>query len=148
RKSLTPNDSLRISKERQQSLSNYSSQAIKEQKNILVLPSSAKNTKTEDAQYIARLGNKQLYRVDLSTVVSKYIGETEKNLEKLFDRAVNNNWILFFDEADALFGRPDQSESTINNIQTMALRKNVLTIFWCEEDCLKWMKKAKYVMVQ
>ena len=45
-----------------------------------------------------------VFRVDLSMVVSKYIGETEKNLSTLFDRAMNKNWILFFDEADALFG--------------------------------------------
>ena len=45
-----------------------------------------------------------VFRVDLSMVVSKYIGETEKNLSALFDRAMNKNWILFFDEADALFG--------------------------------------------
>ncbi len=41
----------------------------------------------------------------LSAVVSKYIGETEKNLFKIFERASNGNWILFFDEADALFGQ-------------------------------------------
>lgn len=46
-----------------------------------------------------------VYRVDLSTVVSKYIGETEKNLEKVFTKAENKDWILFFDEADALFGK-------------------------------------------
>jgi SpoVK/Ycf46/Vps4 family AAA+-type ATPase len=45
-----------------------------------------------------------VYRVDLSLVVSKYIGETEKNLSNLFARAENKDWILFFDEADALFG--------------------------------------------
>ena len=38
-------------------------------------------------------------------VISKYIGETEKNLEKVFKKAENKNWILFFDEADALFGK-------------------------------------------
>jgi len=43
--------------------------------------------------------------VDLSTVVSKYIGETEKNLERLFLKAKNRDWILFFDEADAIFGK-------------------------------------------
>jgi len=48
---------------------------------------------------------KDVYRVDLSQTVSKYIGETEKNLAKLFDKAENKNWILFFDEADALFGK-------------------------------------------
>jgi AAA+ superfamily predicted ATPase len=46
-----------------------------------------------------------VFRIDLSMVVSKYIGETEKNLSGLFDRAENKNWILFFDEADALFGK-------------------------------------------
>ena len=49
--------------------------------------------------------NKEVYRVDLSQVVSKYIGETEKNLEKVFSKAENKDWILFFDEADALFGK-------------------------------------------
>src|SRR5690606_16170501 len=47
----------------------------------------------------------QVFRIDLSIVVSKYIGETEKNLSALFDRARNKDWILFFDEADALFGK-------------------------------------------
>jgi len=46
-----------------------------------------------------------VYRIDLSMVVSKYIGETEKNLKKIFDEAEHKNWILFFDEADALFGK-------------------------------------------
>ena len=46
-----------------------------------------------------------VYRVDLSMIVSKYIGETEKNLARVFDMAENRNWILFFDEADALFGK-------------------------------------------
>jgi SpoVK/Ycf46/Vps4 family AAA+-type ATPase len=46
-----------------------------------------------------------LYKIDLSTVVSKYIGETEKNLAKIFKEAETSNAILFFDEADALFGK-------------------------------------------
>ncbi len=46
-----------------------------------------------------------LYKIDLSTVVSKYIGETEKNLTKIFSEARSSNAILFFDEADALFGK-------------------------------------------
>ena len=56
----------------------------------------------------ALLGNdtgRDLYRIDLSMVVSKYIGETEKNLAEVFDRASHHDWILFFDEADALFGK-------------------------------------------
>lgn len=46
-----------------------------------------------------------VYRIDLSRLISKYIGETEKNLAKIFDRAERKGWILFFDEADALFGK-------------------------------------------
>lgn len=56
----------------------------------------------------ALLGKKMaldVYRIDLSRLVSKYIGETEKNLSKVFDRAEKQGWILFFDEADALFGK-------------------------------------------
>ena len=50
-----------------------------------------------------------VYRIDLSMVVSKYIGETEKNLANVFDQAQSKNWILFFDEADALFGKRTQT---------------------------------------
>jgi SpoVK/Ycf46/Vps4 family AAA+-type ATPase len=46
-----------------------------------------------------------LYRIDLSQVVSKYIGETEKNMSRIFSAAENSNAILFFDEADAVFGK-------------------------------------------
>jgi AAA+ superfamily predicted ATPase len=61
--------------------------------------------KTVTAALLGKLYNLDVYRVDLSMVISKYIGETEKNLEKVFKKAENKNWILFFDEADALFGK-------------------------------------------
>lgn len=48
--------------------------------------------------------NLDLYHIDLTVVVSKYIGETEKNLQRIFQEAETSNAILFFDEADALFG--------------------------------------------
>jgi AAA+ superfamily predicted ATPase len=56
----------------------------------------------------ALLGKDQdlpVYRIDLSMVIDKYIGETEKKIRRIFDMAQNKNWILFFDEADALFGK-------------------------------------------
>ena len=53
-----------------------------------------------------------VFRVDLSQVLSKYIGETEKNLAKLFDHAQHQDWILFFDEADSLFGKRIESQSS------------------------------------
>jgi len=61
--------------------------------------------KTLTATLLGKTTGRDVYRVDLSTVVSKYIGETEKNLAGLFDQAGNRDWILFFDEADALFGK-------------------------------------------
>ena len=61
--------------------------------------------KTMAAEVIARELGLDLYKIDLSAVVSKYIGETEKNLERIFDAARDGNAILFFDEADALFGK-------------------------------------------
>ncbi|MEY3760759.1 MAG: hypothetical protein RIR39_2250 [Pseudomonadota bacterium] len=61
--------------------------------------------KTLTASLLGKYTGKDVFRIDLSRVVSKYIGETEKNLSKLFDKAEHKNWILFFDEADALFGK-------------------------------------------
>ena len=61
--------------------------------------------KTMAAEVLARELRLSLYRIDLSAVVSKFIGETEKNLRKLFDAAEDSGAILFFDEADALFGK-------------------------------------------
>lgn len=61
--------------------------------------------KTMAAEVLANALNLHLYRIDLSAVVSKYIGETEKNLRRLFDAAEDGGAILFFDEADALFGK-------------------------------------------
>ena len=61
--------------------------------------------KTLAATLLGKKNNMDVYRIDLSMIVSKYIGETEKNLAKVFDLDENRNWILFFDEADALFGK-------------------------------------------
>jgi len=61
--------------------------------------------KTLTATLLGKQTCKDVFRVDLSRVVSKYIGETEKNLSRLFDKAEHKDWILFFDEADALFGK-------------------------------------------
>jgi hypothetical protein len=68
--------------------------------------------KTLTAMLIGKHFKKDLYRVDLSQIVSKYIGETEKNLNRIFDRAQNKDWILFFDEADALFGKRTNVQSS------------------------------------
>jgi ATP-dependent 26S proteasome regulatory subunit len=61
--------------------------------------------KTLAAEIMATELGLELYKIDLSSMVSKYIGETEKNLSHIFSEAENSNAILFFDEADALFGK-------------------------------------------
>jgi hypothetical protein len=67
--------------------------------------------KTMAAALLGKVTGKKVYRIDLSAVVSKYIGETEKNLARIFNRAGNENWILFFDEADALFGKRGKTKN-------------------------------------
>ncbi|CAC9976163.1 ATP-binding protein [Flavobacterium panici] len=61
--------------------------------------------KTLTASLLGKYTQRDVYRIDLSMVISKYIGETEKNLSSLFDKATDKDWILFFDEADAVFGK-------------------------------------------
>jgi adenylate kinase family enzyme len=68
--------------------------------------------KTLAAALLGKKHDMEVYRIDLSMIVSKYIGETEKNLAKIFDRAQHQNWILFFDEADALFGKRSEANSS------------------------------------
>jgi SpoVK/Ycf46/Vps4 family AAA+-type ATPase len=70
-----------------------------------VLLTGASADSAAAAQAVAHDMGRQLYRIDLNAVVSKYIGETEKNLERIFTAADPGNAILFFDEADALFGK-------------------------------------------
>lgn len=67
--------------------------------------------KTLTATLIGQAAALDVYRIDLSMVVSKYIGETEKNLAQVFDQAEHRDWILFFDEADALFGKRSSAGS-------------------------------------
>ncbi len=68
--------------------------------------------KTLTATLLGKQFEKDVYRIDLSQIVSKYIGETEKNLESVFKKAESKNWILFFDEADALFGKRTNVQSS------------------------------------
>ncbi|WP_316839294.1 ATP-binding protein [Pedobacter gandavensis] len=67
--------------------------------------------KTLTATLIGKTTGRKVYKIDLSLIVSKYIGETEKNLSRIFDVARDKNWILFFDEADALFGKRSTADS-------------------------------------
>jgi len=68
--------------------------------------------KTLTASLLGKYCQMDVYRVDLSLVVSKYIGETEKNLSRVFNMAEAKDWILFFDEADALFGKRSKTSDS------------------------------------
>jgi hypothetical protein len=68
--------------------------------------------KTLTATLIGQAAGADVYRIDLSMMVSKYIGETEKNLARVFDQAQHREWILFFDEADALFSKRTATSSS------------------------------------
>lgn len=86
--------------------------------------------KTLTASLLGKQFNKDVYRIDLSQVVSKFIGETEKNLEKVFSKAEHKNWILFFDEADALFGK----RSSISNAHDKYANQEVSYLLQRVED--------------
>lgn len=80
--------------------------------------------KTMAAQVIAKKVSLEIYKIDLSQVISKYIGETEKNLNEIFTEAKYSNAILFFDETDALFGKRSEvkdSHDKYANIETAYL---------------------------
>jgi len=84
--------------------------------------------KTMAAEVIAKDLNLELYKIDLSSILSKYIGETEKNLNTIFKEGEGSNSILFFDEADALFGkRTDVKDShdRYANIETNYLLQKI-----------------------
>ncbi len=86
--------------------------------------------KTLAAQVIAAELQLDLYRIDLSRVVSKYIGETEKNLNEIFAEATGSNVVLFFDEADALFGKRSEVKDAHDryaNIETGYLLQRLET---------------------
>jgi hypothetical protein len=81
-------------------------QRLAASRGLKILFAGASGTgKTMTAAVVARDLGLDLYKIDLSAVVSKYIGETEKNLDRIFRAAHSSNAILFFDEADALFGK-------------------------------------------
>ena len=98
-------------------------------KGLNVLFSGPSGTgKTMAADLMAGELELDLYKIDLSMVVSKYIGETEKNLARIFAEAETSNAILFFDEADALFGRRSEvrdSHDRYANIETSYLLQKI-----------------------
>ena len=84
--------------------------------------------KSLTAALLGKFSGCKVYCIDLSLIISKYIGETEKNMEKVFAQAEEKNWLLFFDEADALFGKRTQvndSHDRFANQETSYLLQRV-----------------------
>lgn len=84
--------------------------------------------KTMCAQIMAKELNMEMYKINISQIVSKYIGETEKNLQAVFREAKNSNCILFFDECDALFGKRSEVKDSHDrnaNVETAYLLQQI-----------------------
>lgn len=86
--------------------------------------------KTAATTLIGKSLGMDVYRINLSLLVSKYIGETEKNLNNILDSAINRNWILYFDEADTIFGK----KTTTNNLNDFAYHQMVAFLMQRLED--------------
>jgi hypothetical protein len=93
----------------------------------VLITGGSKKARSVPANFIASKLGLDVYRVDLATVTSKYIGETEKNLRRIFDQAERTAAILFFDEADALFGKrsevKDSHDPHANQDAVLLLRR-------------------------
>jgi SpoVK/Ycf46/Vps4 family AAA+-type ATPase len=84
--------------------------SLGEASGVVLFEGARRTGKTLAAHVLAHALRRDILRINLAQVISKYIGETEKNLDTLFERAERTDAILFFDEADALFGRRAEVE--------------------------------------
>jgi len=121
-----------------------------------LLPFSNKNDRINTGRWIAARQKKDMYQVSLSGLVSKYIGETEKNLEQVFSRAAATNSVLFFDEADALFGKRTESNSAEDKARNQALEyfikrmagcKDIVLVSCTGEDCLGRLAALNFIKI-
>ena len=108
------------------------------------------------SRWFAAQMQKDIYRIDLSALVSKYIGETEKNLDKVFSTVENKNWILFFDEADALFGKrtnvKDAHDRYANEeiaylLQRIESFKGIVLLPCISDSCLLREEQKKFIQI-
>lgn len=113
-----------------------------------------KESNSSTGRWLAARQSKDLYLINLSAVVSKYIGETEKNLALLFDKAEAMNCILLFDEADALFGQRTGSDEDKEKraaltyfLERMSQYKGAVLISCSGTDCLATFGKHKFTGV-
>lgn len=115
-----------------------------------------KKLSNNTSRWFAAQMQKDIYRIDLSALVSKYIGETEKNLDKVFRAAENKNWILFFDEADALFGKRTDvkdvhdryaNEQIAYLLQRIESFKGIVLLPCISDSCLLREEQKKFIQI-
>ncbi len=122
----------------------------------LLLTGSNKKLIDNTSRWLAAKTSNNIIHINLSALTSKYIGETEKNLERVFARAETNNWILFFDEADALFGKrtvvKDAHDKYANQqvaylLQRIERYKGIVFIPCISADCIRDIEKLKVIKI-
>ena len=120
---ITPKQTRVISlpKRQEHGLINLAKKAKKFLRTRVLFSGPSGTGKTLAAKFLARQLEVPLYQIDLSGVVSKYIGETEKNMRRLFDAAEASNAVLLFDEADALFGKRSEVKDSHDRYANSAL---------------------------
>lgn len=125
------------------------------QAHLAITGAKGKLTETS-SRYLAAKQGRQVYRVDLSAVISKYIGETEKNLDRLFDEASKENVLLLFDEADALFGKRTEvkdAHDKYSNAEVSYLFQRIesykgTVIINCDtDDCIKQSESKGFTII-
>jgi len=143
--------------------------AVKKQLNDYVMQRKKTNTTSQllltgfnkklmdnTSRWLAAKTKGNIHHINLSALTSKYIGETEKNLDKVFDKAETNNWILFFDEADALFGKrtevKDAHDKYANQevaylLQRIERTKGIVFIPCISADCIRDIEKLNMIKI-
>ena len=116
----------------------------------LLLSSTDKTAGSNTSRWLAAKKQQDIYRIDLAALISKYTGETEKNLEQVFARAARNNCILFFDEADALFGK--RSSETETNPAAVFTKycstfKGSILINCTGDDCITKLASQNFIKI-
>ena len=155
---ITPADSMRSVPELvKKQLNEYGVQRMKTKEASQLLITGS-NTKLMDntSRWLAAKTKMNIVHINLLALKSKYIGETEKNLDKVFDKAEANNWILFFDEADALFGKrtevKDAQDKYVHQevaylLQRIERSKGIVFIPCISADCIRVIGKLKMIKI-
>ncbi len=142
------------------SLKNNLSQFLRQKNagvnNHLLLTNANKKSANNVSRWLGAQTQKNIYQINLPGLASNYIGETEKNLDRVFSNAEKNNWILFFDEADALFGKRTDIKDAHDkyaNIEIAYLLQKIenykgLVLLPCISDgCLLREEQTKFIQI-